>query len=171
MRPLGRKRHIHLPLSAMKIILITISLLLFGNHSLSQGYGVGIEFYPNPIRETKLLDQSFWNKKVKKLSRKHSRSPNNAELIYKLAIAKSYVLTNDLTDIIVLLDKAINLDSTQAKYYAVRGIVKYDWGAYSPDYDISEGCPDIKKALEFGLIEKLKRNEAINGILNHPSCN
>jgi hypothetical protein len=154
----------------MKIVLAIIAIILFGQFTLAQGYGIGIEFYPDPIPEGKLFNQDFWEKKVKKLARKSRKSPNDARLLYKLAIAKGYVITNDMTDIIMLLDSAIEVDSTQAKFYAVRGIVKYDWGAYSPDFDIAEGCPDIRKALEMGLKENLKSNEAINGILNHPSC-
>jgi hypothetical protein len=155
----------------MKILLLTFVSLFFVQFSFAQGFGVGVEFYPDQIPQGKEYDQKYWKKKVKQNNRKCRKYPNNETLLYKCAIAKSYILTNDMTEIIDLLDRAIQLDSLQPKFYAVRGIIKYDWGAYSPDYDIAEGCPDIRKALEMDLEEKLKHNEAINGILNHPSCN
>ena len=158
-------------MATMRIALVTIALLLFGQFASAQGYGIEYDFYPDPIPKEKLYDQDFWKKKVENLTRKSQESPNDATLLYKLALAKSYVMTNYKTDIILLLDRVIEIDSTQAKFYAVRGIVKYNWGAYSPDYDIAEGCPDIRKALEVGLEEKLRSSEAIRGILNHPSCN
>jgi|SRR5690554_1225814 len=155
----------------MKIVLVTMIIILLGQFTLAQGYGVKQDFYPDSIPEGKLYDQDFWKEKSEVLSKESEESPNDPMLLYKLAIAKSNVMSNDLTDVILLLDKAIEIDSTQAKIYAVRGIIKYDWGAYSPDYDISEGCPDIRKSLEMGLEDRLKNNEAIIGILNHPSCN
>lgn len=155
----------------MRITLTSIAVLIFGHLLIAQGYGIGYEFYPDSLPQDKLYDQYFWDKEVEELILECRESPSDATLLYKLAIAKSYIMNDDLTEIILLLDQAIEIDSTQARFYAVRGIVKYDWGAYSPDYDIAEGCPDVRKALEMDLEEKLKRNEAINGILNHPSCN
>jgi hypothetical protein len=155
----------------MKIVLITSIILLTGQFAIAQSYGVGQEFYSDSIPEGKLHSQDYWKEKTNELSKENEESPNNPMLMYKLAIAKSHVMSIDLMESIHLLDKAIKIDSTQAKFYAVRGIIKYDWGAYSPDYDIAEGCPDIRKSLEMGLEERLKTNEVIIGILKHPSCN
>ena len=70
-----------------------------------------------------------------------------------------------------MLDLAIAQEPTNANFHAVRGIIKYNWGAWSYDYDIGEGCLDIRKAISLGLSITITNSETITGILDHPSCN
>ncbi|XOV66280.1 MAG: hypothetical protein ACFHU9_11640 [Fluviicola sp.] len=153
----------------MKSYLAFFIFLLTVSFAHGQGYGVDDIFYPYRVKKAKSLDTSFWEKQAKKLSRK-AKKKKGAELLCALAIAKTHINSNDLTESINLLDQAIQLDSLNAEYYAVRGIIKYDWGVYSQDYNVSESCSDILKALELGLDSTLHNNTAIAGILSHPAC-
>jgi hypothetical protein len=150
---------------------IIICLLVLPAISLAQGYGVSSNFYIKRVSKKKESNNAYWERQVKKLSNKYLNDSLNTEILYGLAIAKSRIFdTRDAQESINLLDKAIVLDSLNAKYYAVRGIIKYDWGIWSKEYTPSDGCEDINKAIDLGLSAKLKDNEAIIGILNHPNC-
>lgn len=151
------------------LIILAITCSVF---SFSQGYGIEDNFYPSQVRE---LDswyeiKRFWESEIDRISKEIKIRRDNSELLYQLAIARHNANEQNLIELIELLDKAISMNPKKAKYYAVRGIIKYNWGAWSPDYDIGEGCPDIKKSIALGLSGKLKENESIVGILGHPSC-
>jgi len=151
--------------------IIIIYLLVLPALSIAQGYGVSSDFYIKKVTKKKEFDNQFWEKQVKKLSRKHSRDSLNPDVLYGLAIAKSRIFdSRDAQESIDLLDRAIAIDSSNAKYFAVRGIIKYDWGVWSEEYTPSDGCEDINKAIDLGLSEKLKQDVAIIGILKHPNC-
>jgi hypothetical protein len=147
--------------------LIVLSLNLFG-----QGLGIESQFYSSNVPEMKTWDdiKKYWEKEIQNLNVKIKSDKNNPELIYKLVVAKHNSGEQNLVELIKQLDKAISINPNRPKYYAVRGIIKYNWGAWSPDYDIGEGCPDVKKAIKMGLSKNLKSSESIVGVLEHPSC-
>jgi hypothetical protein len=148
------------------IWLLSLPVLSFG-----QGYGVSSEFYIKRVSKKNEINNEYWEKQIKKLSRKYSKDSLNPEILYGLAITKSRVFdSRDAQESIDLLNKAIAIDNSKAKYYAVRGIIKYDWGVWSKEYSPNDGCNDIKKALEIGFEPKLQKNDAIIGILYHPDC-
>lgn len=155
----------------MKNLILLIALLgtinLFG-----QGYGIETNFYSSEVPEMKTWDEmkQYWEGEVKSQNAKIEANKNDPELLYKLAIARHNTNEQNLLELIDLLNKAITLKSNEPKYYAVRGIIKYNWGAWSQDYDIGESCSDIKKSISMGLSKELKSNESIVGILKHPSC-
>ena len=152
-------------------IYLLISLIVFALNCNAQGYGISNKFYIKQVSEKNSFSDAYWKKQVKKLSRKSQKNPDNSEYLYALAIAKQRIFdARDAQESIKLLNKAIELDSTKAKYYAVRGIIKYDWGVWSQEYTPSDGCIDINKAIELGLSEELKNDEAIIGIPTHPNC-
>ena len=147
-------------------------MLLVGLNGFGQGLGIENEFYSSEVPTLKGWDniKAFWKGEIVKLEQEIQKKGNKPELIYKLTIAKYNSGEQDLMSLIKALDKAISLNSKKSNYYAVRGIIKYSWGAYSPSYDIGEGCPDIKKSIRMGLANNLKNSESIKGVLSHPSC-
>ena len=146
----------------------TLSLNFFG-----QGIGIESSFYSSNVPEMKTWDiiKKYWEKEVQNLNVKIKSDNNNSELLYKLAIARHNSNEQDLLELIKLLDKAISINPNRPKYYAVRGIIKYNWGAWSKEYDIGQGCPDVKKAIKMGLSKDLKSSESMVSVLEHPSCN
>ena len=137
-----------------------------------QGFNIEPNFYTAAVPETGTWKETkaFWDNEVVRLKAKNVQGKAKADVLYALAIALHESGTNDMLELIALLDTAIEMNPLEAKYYAVRGIVKYNWGGYSPDYDLSEGCPDIEKAKTLGLPREMLANESMTDIPKHPNC-
>lgn len=152
--------------------LILIGFIALNLNFFGQGLGIESTFYSSNVPEMKTWNdiKKYWEKEIQNLNVKIKSDKNNPELIYKLVIAKHNSNEQNLIGLIKQLDKAISTNPNRPKYYAVRGIIKYNWGAWSPDYDIGKGCPDVKKAIKIGLSKDLKSSESIIGVLAHPSC-
>lgn len=152
--------------------LILIAFTILSLNLFGQGLGIESNFYSANVPEMTSWTEmkNYWENEVKTLNAKIASNEKNSELIYKLAIAKHNAGEQNLLELIKLLDKAILINPNKPKYYAVRGIIKYNWGAWSKNYDIGQGCPDVKKAIAMGLPEDLKKSESIVGVLEHPSC-
>jgi len=150
----------------MKAILTTIMLIAFATSSYGQGYGLSAYYYTEEIPQGKFDDQGYWSKQVKKITKKSNKNPSDANLLYKLAVATEWaMLKNEPYDAIALLDRAIEIDSSQVNYYIVRGIIKMDWGSYSSDYDGLKSCDDFKKAMEIGIPDTLLLDVEFSQIL------
>lgn len=146
---------------------------VYMNLLLAQSFNIERNFYFENFDTTMLCadENLFWKSEAQSLESSLQTDSSQADLYYKLAIATEYVGIQDGLYIVGLLDKAISIDSTQAKYYAVRSIIKINWAQYVYEYDIAEGCADMKVAVQIGLPSYLLNNESVQGILKYYYCN
>ncbi len=152
-----------------KFILISFLLPFI---SFGQGYSIPSELYTEKDFDSIERKSDFYGTEKSILSDSilEDTSKTNADILYRMAIILHETGEQNLMICIKMLDMAISQNPSNANYYAVRGIIKYNWGAWSPDYDISEGCSDINNAISLGISTRIRNSETITGILRHPSC-
>lgn len=150
------------------------TLVLLFSSGLLWGQSLEIEdaFYPKKLPEMTSWRaiESYWEGEIKQIESQMKYRKPTPELLYRMVIARHNIGDENLLELIEIMDNAITLNPDNPKYFAVRGILKFNWGAYSESFGIESACPDIQKAIGMDLPIELQKSSSIRRIQSHRAC-